>query len=71
MSLPHNVDFRNFPTDKHVSRQSKRLIKFTAAELREVDLNPVASGDTFRLCLVLFQGLPSPTASLYNSDLWK
>lgn len=62
-----NVDFQNLPTEKHTPsfqidkcalRQSKRLIKFKTAEPREVDLNPVASGDIFRLCLVSFRRLP-------------
>lgn len=67
VQLRHNVDFQNLQTGKHIPgfqidkcalRQSNRLIKFKTAEPREVDLNPVASGDIFRLCLVSFRGLP-------------
>ncbi len=66
-TLRCNVDFQNSQTekrtlsfliDKRALRQSKRLIKFKTAKPREVDLNPVASGDIFRLCLVSFRGLP-------------
>lgn len=66
-TLRRNVDFQNsqpekhtlsFLIDKRALRQSKRLIKFKTAKPREVDLNPVASGDIFRLCLVSFRGLP-------------
>lgn len=67
VQLRRNVDFQNLQTGKHILgfqidkcalRQSKRLIKFKTAEPREVDLNPVASGDIFRLCLVSFRRLP-------------
>lgn len=53
-----NNTHRAFLIDKCELRQSKRLIKFQTAYPREVDLNPVASGDIFRLCLVSFRGLP-------------